>query len=271
MARRDQEDPMIDITPYRPLDRPGLSSFIFHPRQEWTPPPDTASDHAIPVSEDATLVCRFYTAAPASPTVLFFHGNGEVGCDYDPIAPIFAQTQLNLFAADYRGYGASGGNPSFTAMLSDAESVFQYAVHMLRSRGYADTLFVMGRSLGSAPAIALAHEHPESLRGLIIESGFGSAARLLMHLGVPMDRTDLQQIDEVSERLLRGLTLPSLVIHGRQDTIVPFAEAERLTRQIGSEEKTLVPVHRADHNNILRVGEYRYFWALDSFVAGKVG
>ena len=50
------------------------------------------------------------------PTILFFYGNGETAADYDNIAPIYNQVGLNFFVADYRGYGQSGGSPSFCSM-----------------------------------------------------------------------------------------------------------------------------------------------------------
>jgi len=260
---------MIDLKQFEALDTREISSFIFHPRREWTPAPHNASDHSIPTHDNATLVCRFYSVTRGAPSVLFFHGNGEIACDYDWIAPMFSEMQLNLFVVDYRGYGASSGAPCFTAMLADAEVVFSYFCEMLELRGYDSDIFLMGRSLGSTPAIMLAHDHADVIKGLVVESGFGSPSRLLAQLGMPLESDKITAVEKASSQLVKNLSVPILLLHGVEDNVVPYLEAERLNEEIGSTEKTLIPIHRAGHNNILTVGEYRYFWALDNFVAGK--
>jgi hypothetical protein len=252
------------------MDSPEVTAFLFHPRREWTQLPIGASDHVIPLTADITLLCRSYAARPSSPVVLFFHGNAEIACDYDDVARLFRELDVTLFVADYRGYGSSTGVPSFTAILQDAEAVYRYVLDMQASRGLPPTLFLMGRSLGSAPALALAYAHPDTVHGLIIESGFGSPARLLAYLGMPLGEDEIPQVEEASQRLVQGVTVPALIIHGANDLLVPLSEAQYLHDDLGSKEKTLIVIPRAAHNNILTVGEQRYFWAIDQFTRGKM-
>ena len=101
-------------TDYSALDRPEISMNSFYPRRNWTPTPAGAQDFAVPVAEDITLSCRFFPVAQGQPTILFFYGNGETAADYDNIAPIYNQVGVNFFVADYRGYGNSGGLPTFS-------------------------------------------------------------------------------------------------------------------------------------------------------------
>ncbi|MBI4339597.1 MAG: alpha/beta fold hydrolase [Chloroflexi bacterium] len=262
---------MIELRAFKPLDSPIITAFLFHPRQGWTAPPAGATDHVVPISAEVRLVCRSYAARPSSETVLYFHGNGEIACDYDDIARLFQELDLNLFVADYRGYGSSTGAPSFTAILQDAEAVYRYVLDWRAARGLSPALFLMGRSLGSAPALWLACAHPEAIRGLIIESGFGSPVRLLAHLGMPLGEDEAARVEEASQRLVKGVTTPALIIHGANDLLVPLSEAQYLHDDLGSREKTLIVIPRAQHNNLLQVGEQRYFWAIDQFTRGKMG
>ena len=159
-------------TDYSALDRPEISMNSFYPRRNWTSTPSGAEDFAIPVAEGISLSCRFFPVAQGQPTILFFYGNGETAADYDNIAPIYNQVGVNFFVADYRGYGNSGGLPSFGTMLADAHKVRDEAASILEAGGYTGDRYVMGRSMGRHAAFELAaNDSAGALKGVIIESG----------------------------------------------------------------------------------------------------
>src|SRR5262249_157568 len=82
--------------------------------------PQGAADHLIQGAPGVSLGARHYRGDIGSPTILYFHGNGEVVGDHDSIAPLYHRAGLDLFVVDYRGYGRSGGKPSFAALVEDA-------------------------------------------------------------------------------------------------------------------------------------------------------
>ena len=141
---------------YSPLDAPEISMNSFYPRQGWTHPADGVQDYTINVGDDIGLSCRFFPAGSSAPTILFFYGNGETAIDYNSIAPLYNQIGVNFFVADYRGYGKSGGSPSFTTMLTDASTVLEAMSIVLGASGYNGPVFVMGRSMGRPSAFELA-------------------------------------------------------------------------------------------------------------------
>ena len=158
---------------YTLLDRHDISTLIFYPRSEWYSPPPGATDHMVPVSDQIVVSCRYYRCDTEAPSILFFHGNGEIACDYDDLAPFYVNNHLNLFVADYRGYGASSGGPQFSTMVSDAHHIYGYFRNLLTEERFVDRLYVMGRSLGATPALELAAHYQDQLKGLILESGYG--------------------------------------------------------------------------------------------------
>jgi len=251
---------------YSILDRPEILQFIFYPRRDWTPPPPEASDFMVPVDEGVSISCRSYPAAPGSPCILYFHGNGEVACEHDWIAQLYRREGIGLFVADYRGYGLSDGTPSFASMTADAHSACSFFLDAVRASGRDASLFLMGRSLGSHCAVELAFHYPESFRGLIVESGSSNMARLLELFGLSSER--LSRLGETVSARVRAITLPALVIHGEWDSLIPLDEAVRLYEHIGSREKRLVVVSGADHNSVMAVGMEQYFAAIREFVFG---
>lgn len=249
---------------FETLDNPLIRQFIFYPRRDFTRPPSDATDYFVQVEPGVAISTRLYTADRRAPTIIYFHGNGEVVSDHDYIAPMYTTRGINLFVADYRGYGASDGLPTFRSIFSDAHPVFREAVRVLSRTGYSADLFVMGRSLGSAPACELAASYPGELRGLIVESGFASATRLMRYLGLPIEAPDNGHLPNLSN--VRRITLPSLIIHGRHDSLIPVSEAEAIYESLPATDKRLLIIEGADHNDILYVGAAEYFQALTEFV-----
>ncbi|MFH0941599.1 MAG: alpha/beta hydrolase [Chloroflexota bacterium] len=251
---------------YATLDTPSLLQFVFYPRPGNAPAPDGAQDYALPVDNGVSLSCRFYRHRPDSPSLLYFHGNGEVASDYDEIAPLYREKGLNLFVVDYRGYGRSGGMPTIRSLLADAHPVFRAFQEIRRKEGDTGGLFVMGRSLGSAPAIELAASYPDEIKGLIIESGFASLAIVLSHLGYPAGLPAAIGPGFPNRDAARRVSLPVLILHGEQDSLVPISEARDLFQNIAG-EKSLVIIGGAEHNDIMWRNPARYFGAVSDFVA----
>jgi uncharacterized protein len=260
--------PMADQLDYSQLDDPLLLQFVFFPRSDWTPAPEDATDHQVIVENGISIFCRFYPVDTSGPSILYFHGNGEVACEYDWIARFFNEIGVNLFVADYRGYGKSDGQPTFTNTAADCHQIFNYFRDMLDSSGYTEKIFVMGRSLGSQPALDLAANHPEEMNGLIIESGFAQNGRLMRYLGLPVSIPNLDDFEKTALERIRQITMPALFIHGEQDVLIPPTEAETIYENIGSEDKKLLIIRGGDHNTLMLVGLQQYFDAIKEFITG---
>jgi hypothetical protein len=259
---------MSEQTDYSALDRPEILSFIFYLRKDVTVAPPNASDHFIPVDKDISISCRFYVHSQNSPSILYFHGNGEVVSDYDWVAPMYNQLGINLFVADYRGYGASQSSPTFSNTISDAPVIFKAFRDILERGEYANNIFVMGRSLGSVSAIEIAYRYQEQIKGLIIESGFASVINLLSHLGFPAKSLGIEDIGFPNLAKIRTITLPTLIIHGEYDSLVPSTEGGALFHNAATKDKRLVIIPKANHNDIMLAGTERYFKAIKEFVYG---
>ena len=254
---------MID---YSALDQPFLLQFIFYPRKDATPCPKNGFDLSVPVGDNVSISCRFYAGHREWPWILFFHGNGEVVSDYDEVSRFYHQKKINLVVADYRGYGASTGTPTLTDLVNDAHAIFKKVREELLKRNLRKDPWVMGRSLGSMAALELASQHQEEMRGLIIESGFPSVVRIMFHLGVPAPIMGRENIDQECLERIKKITLPTLIIHGDQDSLVPVENAKTIYQHLGSREKKLLIIPSATHNDIMIVGFKDYFKAIQQFI-----
>lgn len=249
------------------LDSRSVLSVTFHPRREWS----TAGNGDfqtldIPVETDVTVGGRFYEAGKSRPTLLFFHGNGEIVADYGDIAALYTRIGLNFMPVDYRGYGRSTGQPTIRAMLADARAIFKHAQQWLSSRNHTGPLIVMGRSLGSASALELASTYPAELAGLIIDSGFADAVALLVRLGATPPPEGFADHELRQEQKIAAYDGPTLIIHGTADFIIPCTDADALYRASPGPRKRLLKIAGAGHNNLMMVGMQDYMKAVAELV-----
>ena len=254
------------------LDKPEILQFIFYPRRDFFEKSAASNviSSSIPVDENVSVSYCFYFGEKKYPNILFFHGNGEIASDYEPIGPIYNQIGLNLFVADYRGYGSSGGKPTLSNMIKDANQIFEGFKRVLKEKGFSGSLFIMGRSLGSASAIELASHYQNQLSGLVIESGFANVFNLFEHLGFPLKALGVDVPKTPSSlKLIRKISLPTLVIHGEYDQIVPVEEGKTIYENISATDKRLLIIPGVDHNTILSGGMQQYFQALQDFVSAR--
>ena len=254
---------------YALLDEAGLGGAMFYPRPDDGPPPPGASDHLIEVEPGVALGARFYPTDPAGPSLLYFHGNGEVASDHDGIAPLYHEIGVNLFVAEFRGYGRSSGYPTFAALVGDAHPAVAYFHDLLDRGDFSEERHIMGRSLGAHPAIETAANAAERFRGLILESGAGNIRRSIERVGL-LDTERGGQLAAAHETKVGGITLPVLLIHGEVDTLVPLSAAEVTRDLLMSTTATIEVIPGAGHNDLLWVGREQYFDAIRSFVATTV-
>jgi abhydrolase domain-containing protein 17 len=224
------------------------------------PPTSSYSDEQLPIvlvdaGDDVRIATMYLPNPTAVHTILYSHGNAE---DIGHIAPILRQLQqigFSVLAYDYRGYGLStGGPPSATGAYRDIEAVYRYAVEELAVP--PERLILLGRSVGSGPAIQLAAREP--VGGLVVESGFVSAFRVMTRIPLfPFDRfPNLRHIREVN--------CPVLVIHGTHDEVIPMSHGKRLF-EAAPEPKHRLWIDGGRHNDLLAVAGAAYWNALVSF------
>ena len=258
---------MAEPIDYTAFDLPQISEVMFYPQRVWGPPPEGASDHMIPVADGVLVSGRFYPKDKALPSILFFHGNGEVACQYDDIAPHYNAAGANLFVVDYRGYGRSkGGVPSFSRMIADARACYGYFKEMLASQAFTGPRFVKGRSLGCQSAVEVAARFQGELRGVISESGAATTERTAKRWGLDLDTPALREMVRLHREKVRSITLPLLVIHGEMDELIPVETAMELYNTVGSQDKTIEIIPQAGHNDLLWLGFQQYFDAVRSFL-----
>ncbi len=237
-----------------------LCAYFFAERIIFQPQPSSYRDSEqiikLKSNDNAFISAVFLSNPHARYTILYSHGNAE---DIGHLLPMFEEIQstgFSVFAYDYHGYGTSEGTPSEESAYQDEEAAYNYLVDTLNIP--AHQIIVLGRSIGGAMAIDLAHRR--QVGGLIIESSFVTAYRVLTHISLfPLDK--FKNISKIKQ-----LHCPVLVIHGTKDEVIPFWHGEKLYEE-ANKPKLSFWVEGAGHNNLFGVAGDRYGRALQDFVA----
>ena len=241
------------------LDHPTLSKRYFFPRRE-----APAEIFWIDCKE-ARLACAYVAPHPDALTLVHFHGNGEVVADYFPdFAADLTNLGVNVLFVEYRGYGASTGEPGMARILDDVPAIVK-ALAIVPSQ-----LVAFGRSLGSLYAMELVHCFPES-PGLIIESGIADPLERILLRVQPeeLDTTAAELAAEVRARLdpkmkLNAYSGPVLILHATDDTMV---DASHAMRNAGyAKRATLRLLPEGDHNNVFDENREEYLAAVALFL-----
>jgi fermentation-respiration switch protein FrsA (DUF1100 family) len=189
-------------------------------------------------------------------TLLVSHGNAEDLGDLVELLNLFRNAGFAVFAYDYRGYGTSQGHSSERSVYADVNAAYEYLTQQLRVPPAQVISF--GRSLGSAAAIELAAQRP--VAGLIVEAPFLSAFRVLTRVPLlPWDKFR-------NAAKIQRVRCPVLVIHGRQDGVIPFWHGERIFTLARGRKQSLW-VEGAGHNDVLFVAGKRYLQVVRAFAA----
>ena len=243
-----------------------LINSIFFPRPSNIPKDD--NDHLIDVGNNINVGVRFFLYNKSYPSILFFHGNGEIARDYDEIAEYYNRLGINLIVADYQGYGLSNGKPTKNNLHNDANIIFKYVNDYLFNNKYIGKRFIMGRSLGSASAFEIATKFYDLIDGCIIESGFATEYPLLQLMQIDPKSIGFKLEDGfMNLSKIMAYKGPLLIIHADMDDIIPFSQADLIYIKSTSTEKDMYKVTGANHNNILSIAREEYFKRIKKFIS----
>ena len=218
--------------------------FIFQRKMMYFPggPTQPAASLGLPQAQTLrletksgqTIVAWYQPAAHGKSIFLYFHGNGGTLAGRVDLLRRLQADGSGFLAIDYEGYGSSTGSPTEAAFLDDGETAFAE----VRARGYsADHIVVLGESLGTGVAVAVAAAHP--VQALILDAAYSStvdvAASQYWIFPVRLLMIDtFKSIDRIG-----AVKAPKLFLHGTKDPIIPISFGRKLF-EAASEPKTFL-------------------------------
>lgn len=240
------------------LDHRLISERYFFPRENYFENPTFIKNG------DISLSCYYREFPGANKTIIHFHGNGETVKEY--LDSPLLKLPYNILFSEYRGYGMSNGDPSLVSMIDDVSAIIE-SLNQPK-----ENIILFGRSIGSIYALHGASLYPDSIGGLIIESGIADVKeRILMRatpneMGIANDLFDTEchkYFDHKSK--ISSFKGKTLIMHTRHDSLVDVSNAKKLYEWANQPKKILL-FEDGGHNSILDFNTQKYLDTVDMFI-----
>ena len=196
--------------------------------------------------------------------VVLFHGNAQNLSSHYLAVSWLVRYQYDVWVWDYRGYGLSQGIAESKGVYEDSLAALSFAGELYKKKDY-DKLLLIGQSLGGNILMRAVSEHEISKRAdlLVVDSTF------LSYEEMASDRlqsvwflypfsilTGLLVSDEYSAyEHVTKIKMPTLVIHGKLDSVVPFKFGKEVFDTLQTSPKEFWQVEEGRHIGTLGNGK----------------
>ena len=138
---------------------------------------------------------------------------------------------INFLLLSWRGFSGNKGEPTEQGLYQDARSAVKW---LIKQGVFEENIIIYGESLGTGVTTEIAQNR--NFAGIILESPFTSmvAAGKSKYPIFPI-RLLLKDRYE-SDKKIKNIKSPVLIMHGEQDNIVPFWMGEKMF-QLANEPK----------------------------------
>ena len=187
--------------------------------------------------------------------IIYFGGNAE-SVIYSAKIFLDAFPRQTVYLLNYRGYGASSGQPCEKGFFADSLFLFDKVLEK------QSTISVIGRSLGSGVATYLASKRP--VNKMVLISPFDSITSIAQNnfMIFPMFLMLLDKYDSINR--VKDIKAETLVLIAENDDVIPRINAQRLNDKFPSEQLTVKIIADSSHNDIFEKVEY-YQYLKDYF------
>lgn len=243
------------------LDHPLITERYFFPRKSSPLEPFWVECNGV------RLACAYEKIIAGGPTLVHYHGNGEIVNDYVfGFSDKIVNSGANCFLAEYRGYGGSSGEPQLGQMFADVVPLIK-AIKCKENK-----IILFGRSVGSLFAIKAAMHFP-NVAGMVLESAIADPLERLLIRVAPHEigATSAAIEKAVSEaidiqNIMMNFNKPTMILHTRNDGLIDVSHAERLSTWCQG-PVTFHVFPKGNHNDIMFENESEYFTLIKNFIA----
>ena len=199
------------------------------------------------VTQDSVKISGiYYKNFPEGDVVLYFHGNSGSLEGWRFEYEEYYKQGLNMLMIDYRSYGKSEGEVTEEGLYLDGDAAYLF---LLRQGFKDEQIIAYGRSIGTGIATEVAKE--KRLKYLVLETPYTALSDLVYDRFWFLLPWFYLSYDLDSCEKMEKVMSPLIIIHGTNDTVIPYEYGEELLECFEG-EKQMITVPHAGHNSIGR-------------------
>lgn len=231
--------------------------------------------------KESYIHCWHFNNYNGRPHVQFCHGQSGNLHNRSYIIEMCDRFKINLFLFDYSGFGQSCGNPKKILLRENTETAHNY-LHKVCNIPNKE-IIIWTESLGCVSGAYLCSKH--EFGGLIISSGFSSLDDILHNhlqgykqtgakiltsiLGLQMDFLPVKDY-------LKNVKCPVVIIHSREDEIIPYRCAKINFENIKHNNKLFVKIEGTHSGPKIKTKQLRKIFRFcdlpdDNCTSGTIG
>ena len=203
--------------------------------------------------------------------MILFHGNAQNLSSHYLAVSWMVRHHYDVWVWDYRGYGLSQGEAQSAGIYKDSLKALAYGHKLISERRIKDKkqrFILIGQSLGGNILMRALEDSPyrEDTNLLVIDSSFLSYKELardklasvwlfwpLQHLAYLLITDKYAPQDH-----LQRIQIPTLVIHGKKDHVIPFSYGKEIYDSLSTPKKWFWAIEEGRHISTLGSGKGGY-------------
>ncbi len=187
----------------------------------------------IPSGEGIELESWYHLSDLSTKTIVFFHGNAGTLNSRIYKLNSFHDMGLNYLAVTWRGFSGNPGKPTEEGLYQDGRAAIEW---LLKNNIEKKDIILYGESLGTGIVIEIAQH--DSYAAVILESPYTS----ILDMGkisfpyLPISLILKDKYNSIEK--LKNIKTPTLVLHGKKDTLVPFRMGKEIFDNLNTKKRS---------------------------------
>jgi uncharacterized protein len=199
--------------------------------------------------------------------IIQFHGNAQNISSHFSFLHWIIPHGYDLFIFDYSGYGLSKGRSTVENLRQDAIAAFQYVEKKIKKNQIPIILFAQSLGVAVLTDAFSYFQNKNFIKAIILDSGFYSYQEIARDklnqfwLFWPFQHFAYLLITDShspEKHFQKFSPIPTLVIHGKKDRVVPFNHGEKIYELL-KQKKTFWKIENGSHTSAMpgHAGLYR--------------
>lgn len=233
--------------------------------------------------DGAKIFARYYEVKKGAPIHIMMHGyRGFAEIDFSGGAKVVRELEHNILLVDMRGHGKSDGNQTCFG-IKERYDALALANYVYERFGDDTPIFLNGASMGGNTALmSMGLKLPKTVVGVISDGAFSSPNGIIKYtiekeripkILLPYTAAYIASVlfggfnigASSAKEVVSRIDMPILLLHGTNDSIVPYEMAREIYEASCSKEKFLCAFEGAEHVMCYYANKEKYKNAIYDF------
>jgi uncharacterized protein len=192
----------------------------------------------------------YYRNASADSVIIHYHGNAGSACDRSAYRPTLESPGASVIFVEYAGYSSDKRRPSRSLILNDVKNIREFAKKQAFKK-----IILYGESIGTGAASY--HASIGGADSIILVSPFSSMTDVAQskYLIYPAILLLREKFDNTA--WLKGFNGKVLILHGKNDYIIPPRFSKKLFNELETANKEYVLLEGRGHNDLWESNSFK--------------